>query len=59
VADAEWDSERRLLVARFPDGRYEAEQVIADVLRVLLAENVPVSGVAKGRRLEERVLEIT
>jgi ABC-type multidrug transport system ATPase subunit len=59
VADAEWDPERRLLVARFPDGRFEAEQVIADVLRLLLAEDVPVSGVAKGRRLEERVLEIT
>ncbi len=59
VADAEWDAERRLLVARFQDGKFEAEQVIAQVLGVLLQSGIPISGVAKGRRLEERVLELT
>jgi ABC-2 type transport system ATP-binding protein len=58
VAAAEWDPERQLLVVRFEGARFVAEDVIAEVLRLLLASGIPVSGVAKGRRLEERVLEL-
>ena len=37
----------------------EAEEVIGAVLQALLAQGVRISGVSKGRGLEERVMELT
>jgi ABC-type multidrug transport system ATPase subunit len=59
VASAAFDAPHGMLVVRFPKGQVEAEAVIGRVLRVLLEANVRISGVSKGRRLEERVLELT
>ncbi|MGI5864048.1 MAG: ABC transporter ATP-binding protein [Myxococcales bacterium] len=53
-----FDRARRSLVVTFSPGKHEAEEVIAEVLGVLLAAKVRISGVAKGRKLEERVMEL-
>ena len=53
-----FDRTRRSLVVTFSPGKHEAEEVIAEVLGVLLAAKVRISGVAKGRKLEERVMEL-
>jgi len=44
---------------RFQKEKFEAEAVIGQVLALLLQQNVRISGVTKGRKLEERLLELT
>jgi ABC-type multidrug transport system ATPase subunit len=57
---AEYDDERGELIVRFDSrGQADAEQVIEAVLRVLLEQRVRISGVSKGRGLEQRVMEMT
>ena len=56
---ASFDSGKNLLAVRFAKEKFEAEAVIGQVLRVLLDQNVRISGVSKGRKLEERLLELT
>jgi ABC-type multidrug transport system ATPase subunit len=57
---AEYDDERGELIVRFDSrGEASAEQVIEAVLWILLQQKVPISGVAKGRGLEQRVMEMT
>ncbi len=59
VAQASFDTARMMLLVRFAKDKAEAEAVIGQVLKLLLERNVRISGVSKGRRLEERVLELT
>jgi ABC-type multidrug transport system ATPase subunit len=57
---AEYDDERGELIVQFDSrGQASAEQVIEAVLSILLQQRVPISGVAKGRGLEQRVMEMT
>src|SRR5580692_6696072 len=57
---AEYDDERGELIVRFDSrGQADAEQVIEAVLSVLLHQRVRISGVSKGRGLEQRVMEMT
>jgi ABC-type multidrug transport system ATPase subunit len=59
-AQVQWDAARRVLRVSFQPGPNRvAEDVIADVLRELLAQGARVSGVGKGRSLEQRYLEAT
>jgi ABC-2 type transport system ATP-binding protein len=57
---AEYDDERGELIVHFESrGQVDAEQVIEAVLWVLLQQRVRISGVTKGRGLEQRVMEMT
>ena len=57
---AEYDDERAELIVHFDSrGEADAEQVIEAVLWVLLQQRVRISGVTKGRGLEQRVMEMT
>ncbi len=60
VKRVEFDEDRRDLVVHFERGpQVDAESVIAAVLWVLLNHRVRISGVTKGRGLEQRVMELT
>ena len=55
----EFDEASRELVVYFERSKVDAEQVIAEVLWVLLNERARISGVTKGKGLEQRVMELT
>jgi ABC-type multidrug transport system ATPase subunit len=59
VKTVDLDEDGLEIVVRFDRGRTDAETVIARVLRLLLDQQVRISGVTKGRGLEKRVMEIT
>ncbi len=61
VTIAEYDDERGELIVHFDRTKPEvdAEQVIGAVLWVLLQHRVRISGVTKGRGLEQRVMDLT
>jgi ABC-type multidrug transport system ATPase subunit len=59
VSRASFDDERRELIVGFERNRADAETVIGAVLSALLAKGARISAVAKGRGLEQRVIEMT
>lgn len=59
VKRADFDEERRELVVHFEPGSADAETVIGQVLWLLLNNQVRISGVSKGRSLEQRVMDLT
>ena len=61
VSLAEYDDERGELIVHFDRTRpdVDAERVIGAVLWVLLQHQVRISGVSKGRGLEQRVMDLT
>jgi ABC-2 type transport system ATP-binding protein len=59
VKRAEFDDERRELVVYFERRTADAEAVIGATLALLLQQGARISGVAKGRGLEKRVIEMT
>jgi ABC-2 type transport system ATP-binding protein len=56
---AEYNERERDLVVYFERTAADAETVIAHVLSVLLHHQARISGVSKGRGLEQRVLDLT
>ncbi len=56
---AEYDTERRELIVYFEREKADAEAIIEAVLRVLLDQHARISGVTKGRGLEQRVMDLT
>jgi ABC-type multidrug transport system ATPase subunit len=59
VKAAEFDDERLDLAVTFERKQADAETVIAHVLWELLNNQVRISGVTKGRGLEQRVMDLT
>lgn len=59
VRTVAWDKASRELEVAFDKGECDAEEMIRRVLVVLLAEDARISGVSKGRGLEQRVMELT
>jgi ABC-type multidrug transport system ATPase subunit len=62
VADVraiDFDDETLVLTVAFDRTRADAETIIGRVLSVLLGNQVRISGVAKGRGLEQRVRDLT
>ncbi len=59
VKAADFDEEELLLVVHFERKQADAETVIAHVLWLLLNNQVRISGVTKGRGLEQRVMDLT
>jgi ABC-type multidrug transport system ATPase subunit len=59
IKRVEFDEERRELVVYFDRGTVDAETVIGHVLWALLQNQARISGVTKGRGLEQRVMELT
>jgi hypothetical protein len=59
VTRAEYESKERTLTIHFDGFAGDAEDMIARVLTLLLSENIKISGVMKGRGLEQRVMELT
>ena len=59
VKRVEFDEERRELVVYFDRGTVDAETVIGHVLWALLQNQARISGVTKGKGLEQRVMELT
>jgi ABC-2 type transport system ATP-binding protein len=59
VKRIEFDEERRELVVYFDRGTVDAETVIGHVLWALLQNQARISGVTKGKGLEQRVMELT
>ncbi len=59
VKRVEYDEEKRELVVYFDRGVVDAETVIGHTLWVLLNNQARISGVTKGRGLEQRVMELT
>jgi ABC-type multidrug transport system ATPase subunit len=55
----ELDEETRDLAIYFERGQVDAETVIRDALWILLSNQAMISGVSKGRGLEQRVMELT
>ncbi len=59
VASVDFDDERRELVISIKRDLADAETVISQVLQILAQNQVRISGVAKGRGLEQRVMDLT
>ena len=59
VKRVEFDDDRRELVVYFDRGTVDAETVIGHVLWALLQNQARISGVTKGKGLEQRVMELT
>ncbi|HVH42647.1 MAG TPA: ABC transporter ATP-binding protein [Labilithrix sp.] len=59
VKRVEFDEDRRELVVYFDRGTVDAETVIGHVLWALLQNQARISGVTKGKGLEQRVMELT
>ncbi|RYE82071.1 MAG: ABC transporter ATP-binding protein, partial [Myxococcales bacterium] len=57
VTTVAFEPGRRELVVTFDRAAADAEEMIARVLTVLLAQQARISGVSKGRGLEQRVME--
>ena len=55
----EYDEERRDLGVFFERKETDAETVIGQVLWILLNAQIRISGVTKGRGLEQRVMDLT
>jgi ABC-2 type transport system ATP-binding protein len=58
VKTAEFDEERLEIVILYDRAKSDAEAVIGRVLRLLLERDVRISGVTKGRGLEQRVMNL-
>jgi ABC-2 type transport system ATP-binding protein len=56
---AEYDDMRSELSVHFDRDKADAETVIDAVLRVLLDQRARISGITKGRGLEQRVMDLT
>jgi ABC-type multidrug transport system ATPase subunit len=59
VTQVTWDKPARELAVRYDRQSGDAEEMIRRVLVVLLEKGARISGVAKGRGLEQRVMELT
>ena len=59
VTSATFDASRRQLLISFSPEKAAAEDVIGETLKILLAKGARISSVSKGRKLEERVMELT
>jgi ABC-2 type transport system ATP-binding protein len=59
VTRVEFDEDKRSLTVSFDRGTIDAETVIGHVLWALLNNQARISGVTKGRGLEQRVMELT
>jgi ABC-2 type transport system ATP-binding protein len=59
VKTVSFDDERHEVVVYFERKQADAETVIGQVLWVLLNDHVRISGVSKGRGLEQRVMDLT
>ena len=59
VKRVEFEEDRRELVVYFDRGHVDAETVIGHVLWALLQNQARISGVTKGKGLEQRVMELT
>ncbi|MBK8256108.1 MAG: ABC transporter ATP-binding protein [Polyangiaceae bacterium] len=59
VTTAGWDKASRELSVTFDRQQADAEEMIRRVIYVLYQYNARVSGIAKGRGLEQRVMELT
>jgi ABC-type multidrug transport system ATPase subunit len=59
VGSVDFDDERCELVISVKRQQADAETVIGQVLLILLHNQVRISGVAKGRGLEQRVMDLT
>jgi ABC-type multidrug transport system ATPase subunit len=59
VKTVEFDDERREIIVYFERKTADAETVIGHVLWILLHNQVRISGVTKGRGLEQRVMDLT
>ena len=59
VSRATFDDDRRELIVGFERSKSDAETVIGAVLWTLLQKGARISAVAKGRGLEQRVIEMT
>ncbi len=59
VKTVAFDTERRELVVTFDRAGADAEEMIGRILPVLLGAQSRISGVSKGRGLEQRVMELT
>jgi ABC-type multidrug transport system ATPase subunit len=54
-----YDQTNKTLVIDYSPSLYQAEDVISEALKFLLAKGIGVSSVSRGRKLEERVIELT
>jgi ABC-2 type transport system ATP-binding protein len=59
VSSARYDEAARALLVQFDGEGHPAEEIITATLEVLLHHSVLVLGVSIGRKLEERVLQLT
>jgi ABC-type multidrug transport system ATPase subunit len=59
IKRVEFDEEKRELAIYFERGSIDAETVISHALWVLLNNQARISGVTKGKGLEQRVMELT
>jgi ABC-2 type transport system ATP-binding protein len=56
---AEHDGVRNELIVHFDRDKTDAEGIINEVLRILLEQRARISGITKGRGLEQRVMDLT
>jgi len=59
VRAIDFDDAAGVLTVSFDRANADAEAVIGRILTVLLANQVRISGVSKGRGLEQRVMSVT
>ncbi len=59
ISRAHYERKGRLLTVHCDEYQGEAEDIINQVLMILLQDNIKISGVSKGKGLEQRVMELT
>jgi ABC-type multidrug transport system ATPase subunit len=59
VRSVDFDDDAREIIVSFERSKADAETVIGHVLWILLHAQVRISGVSKGRGLEQRVMDLT
>jgi ABC-type multidrug transport system ATPase subunit len=59
VSGASWDESARTLLVQYDGRKHASDEVITRTLKLLIEREVTISTVTRGRKLEERVLQLT
>jgi ABC-type multidrug transport system ATPase subunit len=59
VSGASWDETSRTLLVQYDGRKHASDEVITRTLKLLIEREVTISTVTRGRKLEERVLQLT
>ena len=59
VSGVSWDEPSRTLLVRYDGRKHASDEVITRVLKLIIERDATIVTVSRGRKLEERVLQLT